>query len=346
LILPVAFFIFTQYKLIKKFDKKLLLKNIIQAKLSFLLGFLPVFLSWYGQNLGTYLEFAGRTSMGDVANATSLGPVFSPITVLKFWKVISLWHFGWPLVVLIVGLLVFLIIKNKKSLSKKIFIKPENKLLTALFLIPLPSLILATLNTSKTARYFLPVEIFWIILFAFLINLMWQERSKIIKGAIVLFIILTGYQFLQAFIPGSLKLPQLPQTGLIFSTGKFVEKDPKQAQYDYMVNFFQQEIKANKGEIFYLVPEQIDFNDAELIWYFTQKGEKLNTLGEFSVYTRLDQGIEKIGQSGYVIINSKPDLTADNYFKYSRLVSKIRSGGFLKIAQSQDLGIMIYLKIQ
>jgi len=344
--LPVIYFAFRQYKIIKKAKKNQGLKYTVLVGFVFLLSFLPIFLSWYGKNLITYWEFTKFTSSGELAAISSLGPVFSIVTVLKFWKIIALWHFGWPLLAVIFGMIAILLIKKpkiKKNFLKHIFTSnQDNKILLALFILPLPALITATLSLNKTTRYYIPVEFFWIIVFAFLFVCAWEHKRKTIKVYIIVSMIFLSYQYMQAFLPN---VRLLPQTGLIFSIGHYVSSDNVQNKYDYLYKFFKFELQNNKEAKIYLVPEQTTLNDAELIWYFTQKGERLNTIGEFSAYHTYEQGLAKVEETNYVIVNTKPVLSAKYNFPYSHLVSKIRSGDFLKVSTDQDLGITIYLRI-
>ena len=364
--LPVVYFLFKQFKLIKKFPAGQIIIKTGFAIIFFMIGFLPVFLSWFGKNLVTYWEFTKYTSSGELANIATLGPVLSPITMLRFWKVIALWHFSWPLVLFELIILIIILFKSK-AIGLKIFYKEiisrfsfkgfnigkiftnndfwngqDVKAFLALIILPLPAFLIATFSLNKTARYFLPVEFFWIIVFGYLIVFIWQYKNLIIRGICVIFLLLLSYQFAQGFLPS---IRVLPQTGFILTTGHYQPTDSSQKNYDYLYNFFQKELAKNQDLKIYLVPEQTTLNDAELIWYFTQKGMKINTIGEFSVYNTLDQGYTKLDLADYVIVNTKPNLAEKYYLQYSQIVSKIKGGNFLKITEDENLGLIIFVKV-
>lgn len=334
LVIPVLLFIYGQIKLKPNFKKALI--NL----LAFAIGFTPLFLSWYGKNLITYWEFTKFTSSGPLAEITSLGPVFSPSTIIAYWKVVILWHFGWPfLAALSVGIIAF-VLKVFRKIKKTFSIKKKfNKVLLILFIIPLPAFITFTFSVNKTARYLLPVEFFWLILIAFLIVKLWAFGGKILK------IICTGIMlsllilFIQGFIPLS-----IPSTSMIPSTQKFYTTDNANLKYEYLYTFFDQEnIKLEKAKV-YLIPEQTSLNDAELIWYSTQKKLSLNAIGEFSTYTSLDEGKQKVDETKYVIINTAPDFAKKYYNKFEEIRSYVNNN-FLRVETNKDLDLEIYIKV-
>jgi 4-amino-4-deoxy-L-arabinose transferase-like glycosyltransferase len=337
LFLPFCYFLYFQIKQKKDFKRYLILLG------AFCLGFLPLFLSWYARNFQTYLDFTKYTSSGDLAEISSLGPVFSLVTVARFWKVIALWHFGWTLLGTIGIIVVWLIGKLRMSLLN--IFKGKNKTkkaLLMLFLLPLPALIVSTLSINKTARYLLPVEVFWIIFIAFFVALLWGMSKKIGRIIIIGIFIILSYQFIQST---STTLPNFPIKGEIYTTNKYLKADPKEEKYKYLFTYITNQLKPDSMAKFYLIPEQVQLNDAELIWYFTQKGYSLNTIGEFSSYTSLTQGIDKIGQADYVIIDNSPVIAEKYLNKYKAITTKVTEGNYIKITDNIDLGLDIFVRV-
>jgi len=337
LLLPLCYFLYYQIK------QKQGLKRYLILILAFCIGFLPLFLSWYGRNLLTYWDFTKLTSSGDLAEISSLGPVFSLVTVAKFWKVIALWHFGWTLLATI-GI-IFVLLVGKLRISFLNIFKGKNKTkkaLLMLFLLPLPALIVSTLNINKTARYLLPVEVFWVIFIAYFAALLWKVSQKVGRIIIVGLFVVLLYQFIQS---ASTTLPGFPILGEIYTTNKYLKVDPKEEKYSYLYNYIAEELKPEQTAKFYLIPEQVQLNDAELIWYFRQKGYALNTIGEFSSYTSLSQGIGKIEQADYVIIDIAPVISEKYLDKYKEMVNKVTEGNYIKIKTNENLGLEIFVRV-
>jgi hypothetical protein len=217
-----------------------------------------------------------------------------------------------------------------------------NKILLILFIIPLPVFIISTFSLNKTARYLLPVEVFWLVLFGFLITIIWKTSRKFGKTVIIAFFCLLLYQFIQG---ASSNLPELPLTGQIFSTGQYIKTDPKEEKYQYLFYYFSQKVNQTSNPKVYLIPEQTVLNDAELIWYFRQKGNILNTIGEFSSYTSIAQGQEKLEQTDYVIIDTDPAIAKKYNDKYLEIVKNVREGNFLKLDSSTKLNLEIFIRV-
>jgi hypothetical protein len=327
--------------------------------LAFCIGFLPIFLSWYGRNFQIYWGFTQYTSSGELAEITSLGPVFSITTIARFWKVIALWHFGWPLILFIGITFLWTIVKirtvlfeiykttflAKINISALFSIKNQtvtNSILLILFIIPLPAFIISTLSLNKTARYLLPVEVFWLVLISFFITVIWKTSRKFGKTILIAFFCLLLYQFIQG---ASSNIPELPLTGQIFTTGQYIKTDPKEEKYQYLYDYFSKNVKQSLNAKVYLIPEQTVLNDAELIWYFRQKGKVLNTIGEFSSYTSIEQGKEKLEQTDYVIIDTNPAIAEKYKEKYLEIVKNVREGNFLKLESNSKLNLEIFIRV-
>src|SRR3972149_8464162 len=139
LLIPAAIFVYQQLKLKRKAS------YYLKALAVFFIAFLPLTLTWYGQNLQTYLQFANYTTSGELAKYTSLGPVWHPLTVLRFWYVIATWVFGWPFVLLAAAVLLIRILQQKFKYFRQL-----SKRQLLLVIIPIPSLLAATLSDNKT----------------------------------------------------------------------------------------------------------------------------------------------------------------------------------------------------
>lgn len=344
LIIPACVYLYQQYKLKMKEP----LMYYLRAGSLFLIGLLPILLTWYGKNLGTYLAFTATTSTGAIAEITSLGPVLSPITWLKFWKVIALWHFGWPIILLAVVSVLLIILFKKRTFTNLLKTQSGKWDMRLIYLIltPLPALAAATLSINKTARYFLPAEIYIIILIAYFTGIvLFEYKDKIRKVIFAIPMLLIAYPFVQSVIP---VFPHLPATNYMYSSGVYMAKDPSEARYAYIYSLFD----ANKSDLaggnFYLIPEQVRFNDAELQWYFTQKGSKINSIGEYSPYHTLEQGKLKTDSANVIILDTNPEIGVSYLDKYIQLKKYIlEQGSYFRIAGRTFPGnsdLEIYLK--
>jgi len=344
LLVPAAVYLYQQYKLKMKEP----LMYYLRAFSLFLLGLVPLVLTWYGKNLGTYLDFTRTTSTGIMAEITSLGPVWSPVTWLKFWKVIALWHFGWPLILLAVVSVLLIILFKQRTFTNLLRTQAGKWDLRLIYLIaaPLPALAAATLNLNKTARYVLPAEVFVVILIAYFTGMVlfeYQKKIRMLVFAVPLLLVI--YPFIQSVIP---QLPHLPTTNYMYSADAYLAKDPNEGRYAYMLSLFEANKQDLAGSVFYLVPEQVRLNDAELQWYFTERGETIKTSGEFSAYTTLDQGKSKVDAADTLILDTNPDIGANYLDKYQQLKSYIiDQGSFFRIAGRTFPGssdLEVYLK--
>jgi hypothetical protein len=314
LLIPTIFFVKWQLEL------KQPRRQYILALLMLLIPACLLAATWYGPNLTTYFNFVGETSLGNIASVTSLGPIYSPLTWLRYWKVIMLWHFGWPLLLLaglallhygymipakgIIGTLIrdrmislikenFVISKIKHIYNAKLF----------LFLSALPALIITTASDNKTARYYFPAEIFLVVLIAYFIFKLWDSNRLWARVSVIAGLGLCLYPFLQSVTP---TLTKLPETNLMYTSDLFQIEDPDLSKYDFVL----ENLKLNKGS-YYIVPETIGFNDAELIWYARQQNIALNSLGEYSLYTTLEQGLQKVREADIVILHSGVTLNSE-----------------------------------
>ena len=100
----------------------------------------------------------------------------------------------------------------------------------------------------------------------------------------------------------------------------------------------------------YLVPEQTYFNEAELVWYFTERGYGLNSLGEFTKYEDLQKGKEKINLADILIVETNPETQPLYYDKYQEIVAyTLESQKFLLVSsldiQKTQSRLMVFIKI-
>jgi hypothetical protein len=311
--------------------------------ISLLVVFTLIAATWYGKNLGTYWEFTKFTSSGVLAEVSSLGPVWSPLTWLKYWKVIALWHFGWPVLAatfLSIALWLFVIRPDiKAQLQNWRFFFKKYSGVVLLILLPLPALIATTFSLGKTARYFLPVEFAWLIVIAwvlvsiyshFLIELK-LKNNKIMLLNLGFFGLLISYSFIQSFL---VFLPRLPATGYITASAQYLRQDKTEAVYAYLLDYYRE--KDLGSAKFYMIPEQTRLNDAELIWYFTQNQNSINTLGEFSPQTTIEQAKVKILQADYLIIDSNPELAKTYLPKFKELLDSLTKSAEFEQVSAHD----------
>lgn len=333
LVVPALVFIYQQYSL------KYSLKEIVLKIGLFFVGFIPVVATWYAKNFTAYWDFTTYTSYGVLAEVTSLGPVWSPITWLKFWKVIGLWHFSWPwiiaiLAIVIVGIII-LVKKKKLNINLK---KLSNTQTTILYLlsIPIPALLMTTLSVNKTARYFLPVEIFiivlvvylfWLIL-KYLVTVIKREHIKYLFVAIVIGGGLISYPFMQSVIKF---LPQLPLSVYMPSSGKPLTVDSNAEVYDFVFN----ELK-DVNESYYLIPEQVRLNEAQLQWYAYSQGIKMQSKGELSPQHSLEDAVSKVETATILVIDYNAIVPELYYDKYIQLVDYVISTGEFEIVASKS----------
>lgn len=337
LVIPGLIFLYQQFKL------KYSVKEVLIRFGLFVLGFLPLAATWYAQNLIPYWEFTRYTSFGPLAEITSLGPVWSPVTWLKFWNVIALWHFSWPWLLAILLLLIisaFFIIKKRLYIINLRKLTTTQKTFLLLALIPVPAFLMATLSINKTARYFLPVEVFWILL---LVYIFWQilvavvaqvkkQQLKFVFIAILLLGSLISYPFMQSVITF---LPQLPRTSYLPNSGKPLKTDSSRDMYNFALASLTIYTDANSSV--YILPEQVRFNDAQLQWEFAQKEIPRVFLGEFSSYHSFADGVAKVDVADTIVLDLNPDIPETYIAKYELLKEYVLTSEQFQIVTSLDL---------
>lgn len=336
LVVPALIFIYQQWQ-----NKYKLQQWLIKIGL-FVVGFIPVAASWYGKNLVTYWNFTTYTSYGSLGEVTSLGPVWSTITWLKFWKVIGLWHFSWPVLLMVVVLLITAVVVVFKRKLYKIKLKKLSKtqwVLSYLAIIPLPALLMTTLSANKTARYFLPVEVFWIILGVYvfwllLVYLVEKLKTKQIKYLLIIIMFIGAiccYPFAQSVIN---ILPQLPASVYLPSSGKPLKTDASYDLYDYILSVY--ETNGYAADATYLIPEQVRLNDAELQWFFCTNESKIDSIGELSPQHSLEDAIKKVDEATILVIDYNAIVPDDYRDKYLQLVDYVISSGEFEVVDSKE----------
>lgn len=301
LVVPLTVFIF---QFVKARPKPLF---IIKATTVFLIGFLPLALTWYGPNFTTYYEFAKYTSYGELTKYYSLGPVFDPRTIARFWYIIATWMMGWPFVAT-VGLtlagLLFTFRNKVKVNYKKLVSSP----LVFLALGPIPALVSTTLSEGKTARYFVPVLFFWAIFVAFLLVKLYLRaglNSKLATAILVLIILLNLYPFVRTLVRF---LPKLPLTEFGPSTSVYDNSTLDEERYRFFYDVWQQSNLEKFGDLrVYNTAEQTYFNDAELVWYGSERGFYLTNTAEFSRYSDLSEGKLEVDKADILIVETNPE---------------------------------------
>jgi len=351
LLVPTIFFIIWQLDLKKekvKYFISLLILLITAAALA---------ATWYLPNFSTYFNFVGDTSMGEIAGVTSLGPVLSPITWLKFWKVILTWHFGWPMLAFAsVAIIVFILKQSRLGIFKSFLrdkmvdllkenfsIENEKQVYNAKLFLTLsfiPALVITTASLNKTARYFFPVEPFIVILFSYFLYKVWDSNLVIAKLYIILGTIFISIPFISSIVPG---FPSLPYTNLMYSSALYQAEDKDQEKYDFAL----ESLSTLQGS-YYIIPETVDFNDAALIWKGIQKGLNINSRGEFSLYNTFEQGLQKISQADIVILQNNAVLADLYQDKYLQLQAAIKQdGSFSQIgSRTFEDGIIIEIYLR
>lgn len=317
LVIPLLYFGFEQLKLKQK------PLNYLKKIAVLLIAFIIPVSTWYFKNFAVYWEFTKFTSSGELASFYSLGNVWSSITILKFWYVIASWVYGWPFLLSVVVLLATYIFFNRrhilqsstnfklKKIKSQVFARPETYLLLSF----LPALISTTLSLNKTARYFVPVVPFTILLISILLVEIYKKLSW--KILIVLPIIL--YPFLQSLLP----LPTLPRTKLNPATNLWKTSTEEYVPYSFVLSNLADIVKSNPEIKIYNAAEQPLFNDAELIWYASQNGITLLNTDEFSRYTDLEQGKIELALTDVIILDSDPEagqLWSDKYQQIEQFI--------------------------
>jgi len=321
LIVPSIFFLKWQLNQKKKFYEYAL------AIIVFAIPFLLTTLTWYGQNLTTYIEFTKYTSSGELAEITSLGPVYSPITWFKYWKVIGLWHFGLP--ILLMGGVSLIINYFKTSKIKLLFAFKELNFLILSFL---PAFILTTLSVNKTARYFYPVEFFIVVIIAYLVFQVWANKSKVFKLFVLFLFALSFYPFIDSIIK---VLPNIPYTNFMYSSAEYQSLDVDEQKYSFIIEELKKYPYQEKDEV-YLVAETPELNDAQILWYASLKGEEIKTIGEFSLYTTLDEGKAKIDKADIVILHVGLSFDEKYLQKYLDALEYIKSNTAFELVSNKE----------
>ncbi|MFQ5493518.1 MAG: ArnT family glycosyltransferase [Candidatus Dojkabacteria bacterium] len=308
-----------------------------------LLGFVPVALTWYGQNFETYTEFARFTSSGELSQYYSLGPVFSLRTIGRFWYVIVTWMFGWPFMVFsfVTGGL-WALFFGRNSFGRVVEFIKDRKLslwerkdrlaanpIVYLALIPVPTLLALTLSDGKTARYFVPVMIFWVILVA--VKAADLAFSKKTAGKVWMKILLVAALLPVAYIYDYTVLrflPALPLTGQSPAARPWDGSMESAAheRYDFFYEVFEKNMSSDGSLRIYNTAEQPQFNDAELIWYGTERGYHLFNTHEFSRYSDVDEGRSQINGADVVIVESTPEVGELWEDKYRQIREYVTGG--------------------
>ena len=308
LLVPALYFGVSQLKL------KLRWSYYARALLMFMLAFVPVSLTWYARNFVIYYQFAKYTSFGELTKYYSLGPSYDARTILRFWYVIATWIFGWPLTVMTLVLAGIVGLERTKQLTETLkklranFKKGLTRILSSdnvyLFLSPIPALISATASEGKTSRYFAPVIFFWLILLARAVISV-NMRKKLGVALVSLLLAFCFYPYLQSLIP---YLPKIPRTNLNPAAGIWNNTGEEGERYDLFLGFVSDFTKDKTVTArIYNTAEQPRFNDAELIWYATQKGYHLINTDEFSRYSNLEEAYAEVDNAEILIVESSPE---------------------------------------
>ncbi len=298
LVVPAIWFIIHQLKLRRK------PAYYLQAIVLFLVGFAPVSLSWYGRNFATYYAFAKQTSFGSLTQYYSLGPVWSPRTILRFWYVIVLWIFGWPLLLVSVISAALFGVTNAAKIRKWLKTAPRS-IYFYLAVLPLPALAATTLSDGKTARYFAPVIIFWLVLLARVIAGLLLQKKRELAVAAMIVVTFSAYPFAEGIIP---RLPHIPRTNFNLAAARWDNTDRTHERYDFLLDFLSRYAPDKSVTSFvYNTAEQPRFNAAEMIWYATEHGYSLRNVDEFSRYSDPDAAYAKVDQAEVLIVESNPD---------------------------------------
>lgn len=321
LVVPTYFFLKWQLNQKKKFYQYAL------AVLIFVVPFLLTTLSWYGQNLNTYIEFTKYTSSGELAEITSLGPVYSPETWFKFWKVICLWHFGLPILALAGVSLIINFYKTSKI--KLLFAFKELNFLILSFL---PAFLLTTFSVNKTARYFYPVEFFVVVLIAYLVYQVWANKSKVYKLIVLFLFALSFYPFLNSIIT---VLPTIPYTNFMYSSGEYQTVDKDEVKYSFIVDELKKYPYEQKDQV-YLIAETPEVNDAQILWYSFQKGENIKTIGEFSLYTTASEGKAKVDKADLVILHTGLVFDEKYMSKYLEMINYVKGNPAFELVSNKE----------
>lgn len=309
LLIPAALFVYRQLQLKKK------TQYYFVSLVSFLIGFLPIALTWYGKNFATYYEFAKYTSSGELIKYYSLGPVFSPVTVARFWYVIGTWEFGLPFIILSVFTLSLTVIKGLEQRARFAIKSINRNKLFYLFLIPIPGLISITLSEGKTARYFLPVMPFWIMLIAVFTVRIYAEGNRFAK------IVVSGLLFF-CTLPIVLSVTgprQLPLVGDNPAVRKYDTSYITHERYSFFLDTWKKHFLGQEQLLVYNTAEQSRFNDAQIIWYATENKVYLRNTDEFSRYSDLEEGKAEVNEADVVIVETQPEANELSKNKFAEL---------------------------
>ncbi|MBW7953333.1 glycosyltransferase family 39 protein [Candidatus Dojkabacteria bacterium] len=325
LLIPALLLIYLQIS--NKEAKVQYLRRIV----AFLFGFIPLFLTWYGNNLAAYIEFTKFTSSGSLASFYSLGPVSDPMTAIRFGYIIVTWLFGWPAFLLSMFLLLVFIVrlvKKYKQINFKQLLLDKRVLL---LLTPIPFLITLFLSESKTARYFVPVMALWLPLLSYL-SIDMIKNIKAAKYLVGFLLILIAYPFMQTIFGF---LPRMPLTGMNPANAFYREQMSENLPYDFFLDAYKQ--FTDKDYRIYNLAEQPSFNDAQLIWYATQKGVSIKNSHEFSRYTSLEDGYKELEKADIVVVTNNPEGDGFWIEKYLDIAKYVReSNDFMHLVTSEE----------
>jgi hypothetical protein len=155
------------------------------------------------------------------------------------------------------------------------------------------------MNLNKTARYVLPAEIYLVILLAYFLT---RVRMATSFGVLI---------YLYVFLAGiSTFLPTLPLTNFMESQQKPLVTDNESYPYYFVYRTMIADESLYLKKVYNLA-EETRFNDAGLIWYFTQQHAGIRTVGEFSPYETVERALTEAETADMIIVEMYPDSATD-----------------------------------
>ena len=121
----------------------------------------------------------------------------------------------------------------------------------------------------------------------------------------------------------------------MYSSAEYQSLDVDEQKYSFIIEELKKYPYQEKDEV-YLVAETPELNEAQILWYASLKGEEIKTIGEFSLYTTLDEGKAKIDKADIVILHVGLSFDEKYLQKYLDALEYVKSNPSFELVSNKE----------